>query len=54
MKSVSFVPKTIPAGDASQSPLDRLLVDWHRSKRNIVEEFKEVKVDIDNLLEDVK
>ena len=35
MKSVSFVPKTIPAGGASQSPLGRLLVDRHRSKRCI-------------------
>ena len=35
MKSVSFVPKTIPAGGASRSPLDRFWVDWHRSKRFI-------------------
>ena len=33
MKSVSFVYKTIPAGGASQSTLDCLWVDWHRSKR---------------------
>ena len=32
MKSIPFVPKTIPAGGASQSPLDRLSVDWNRSK----------------------
>ena len=32
MKSVSFVPKTVPAGGPSRSPLDRLPVDWHRSK----------------------
>ena len=35
MKSISFVPKTIPADGSSRSPLDRLSVDWHRSKRCI-------------------
>ena len=35
MKSVSFMPKTIPAGGSSRSPLDRLSVDWHHSKRSI-------------------
>ena len=30
MKSVPFVPITIPAGGASQSPLDQLSIDWHR------------------------
>ena len=32
MKSISFVPKTIPAGDSSQNPLNHLSVDWHHSK----------------------
>ena len=31
MKSVSFVPKTIPAGGASRSPQDSLSEDRHRS-----------------------
>ena len=35
MKSVSFVPETIARGGPSRSPLDRLSVDWHSSKRGI-------------------
>ena len=31
MKSVSFVPKTVPGGSVSRSPLDRLSVNWHCS-----------------------
>ena len=45
MKSVSFVPKIIPAGSAShESSLDRLLLDWHCSKRCIF--ISEVKMQL--------